>query len=111
MVAPNGARLKKTDHPAIPVTIPEIVETAQACLAAGADGIHAHIRNERGEHVLDAGIYRELLGELVRTVPAMYHQITTEAVGRYSPGQQIALVRDLKPKAVSIALREMLGGL
>ncbi|MEC7495261.1 MAG: 3-keto-5-aminohexanoate cleavage protein, partial [Pseudomonadota bacterium] len=30
MVAPNGARRTKADHPAIPVTIQETVETALA---------------------------------------------------------------------------------
>ena len=36
MVAPNGARLTDDDHPAVPVTIPQIVETARRCAAAGA---------------------------------------------------------------------------
>ena len=31
MVAPNGARRSKSDHPALPVTLPEIVATARAC--------------------------------------------------------------------------------
>lgn len=110
MVAPNGARLTKQDHPAIPVTIPEIVACAVACHAAGADGIHAHVRNAAQEHVLDAGLYRELLAELDRTLPGFYVQITTEAVGRYTPEQQRALVRELRPEAVSIALREITAG-
>lgn len=108
MVAPNGARLGKTDHPALPVTIAEIVDTARACQAAGADGIHAHVRDAGGQHVLDAGLYRELLAELLAAVPAMFTQITTEAVGRYSPAEQRAVVRDVQPRAVSVALREML---
>ena len=34
-------------------------------------------------------------------------QITTEAVGRYTPDQQIALVRDVHPEAASVALKEL----
>jgi uncharacterized protein (DUF849 family) len=38
MVAPNGARRTKADHPAVPMTIAEIVETARQCYAEGAGG-------------------------------------------------------------------------
>ena len=108
MVAPNGARRGKTDHPALPVTIAETVETAKSCFSAGAEAIHAHVRDSNGEHSLDAGLYRELIAQLAISVPDMAVQITTEAVGRYSPGEQRQVVRDVMPKAVSVALREML---
>lgn len=107
MVAPNGARRSKADHPALPVTIPEIVDTAAACHAAGAGGLHAHVRDEAGLHVLDAGLYRELLDELAQRVPTMQVQITTEAAGLYGPADQRRLVEELRPPAVSVALREI----
>jgi 3-keto-5-aminohexanoate cleavage enzyme len=110
MVAPNGARRTTADHPALPVTIPQIVETAKACFAAGAGGIHAHVRDAEQAHVLDAGLYRELTEELARIVPGMAVQITTEAVGRYSPEEQRAVVRAVMPKMASVALREMIPG-
>lgn len=108
MVAPNGARRTKADHPALPVTIPQIVETAKTCFAAGAGGIHAHVRDADQAHVLDAGLYSELVAELAREVPGMAVQITTEAVGRYSPEEQRAVVRAVIPEMVSVALREMI---
>lgn len=108
MVAPNGATRSKLDHPALPMTIGEIVATAQACVEAGADGMHAHVRDASGQHVLDVGLYAELLAELAAQIPGLYVQITTEAVGRYSPQEQADLVYRLRPKAVSVALREML---
>ena len=37
MVAPNGARPMKKDHPAVPVTISETVKTAKACYEAGVN--------------------------------------------------------------------------
>lgn len=107
MVAPNGATRTKTDHPALPMTIEEIVACARDCHAAGADGLHAHVRDGEGRHVLDAGLYAELLAELARQVPAMQVQITTEAVGRYAPAGQRRLVEALRPRLVSVALREI----
>lgn len=107
MVAPNGATKTKADHPALPVTIPEIVACAAACAKAGADGLHAHVRDAEGQHVLDAGLYAELLSEMARQVPQMQVQITTEAAGRYTPADQRALVMALRPASVSVALREI----
>ncbi|WP_306260926.1 3-keto-5-aminohexanoate cleavage protein [Pararhizobium sp. IMCC21322] len=107
MVAPNGARRTKADHPAIPLTQSELVETAIACQKAGADGIHLHIRDEQGLHLLDAAGYAQLLEALMAAVPEMYLQVTSEAAGRYETGEQIAIVRALKPDHVSVALREM----
>lgn len=107
MVAPTGARRGKADHPALPVTIPEIVETAAACHAAGAGAIHAHVRDAAGLHSLDPGLYRELLAELARKVPAMLVQITSESGGRFGPAGQLATVKALGHGHVSVALREM----
>ncbi len=108
MVAPNGARKTKADHQHLPITINEIVDCAKSCYLAGADAIHAHIRDGTGKHILDAGLYNELIAELGRVVPNMQVQITTEAVGQYSAQEQRELVRQVRPKAVSVALREML---
>ncbi|WP_281984855.1 3-keto-5-aminohexanoate cleavage protein [Thalassorhabdomicrobium marinisediminis] len=108
MVAPNGARRTKADHPHLPMTVEDTVATAQACWKAGAGGLHAHVRDASGAHVLDAGLYRELLVEMARSCPDMQVQITTEAVGRYTPHEQRQLVRDVVPAAVSVSIREML---
>lgn len=108
MVAPNGARLTRDDHPALPVTISQIIDAAILCKNAGADGIHAHVRDKDQKHILDAGLYKELLAELEKQLPDFYIQITTEAVGQYTAQQQRQLVRDVNPKAVSISISEML---
>ena len=107
MVAPNGARRSQSDHPAIPITDDEIVATAEACWAAGAGGLHVHLRDEAGRHLLDAERYRVLLDRLGQAVPEMYLQATSEAAGRYDQAAQQSVVRELKPKNVSVALREM----
>ena len=108
MVAPNGARRTKTDHPAIPVTIPETVETAKLCAAAGAGAMHLHVRDADQRHVLDAGLYREALAELGAAVPEMHFQITTEAVGRYTPEEMRKLAYDVMPPGISIGVLEMI---
>ena len=107
MVAPNGARKTKTDHPFLPVTSPELVQTALACWQAGAQGLHAHIRNADQSHLLDAGRYRELLALLKEIVPALEIQVTTEAAGIYQAAEQRQLVLDLRPDWISLSVREM----
>lgn len=107
MVAPNGARRTKADHLAIPLTLPELVETAMDCHKAGADGIHLHIRDAQSVHLLEVDGYAQLLEAMSAAVPDMYLQVTSEAAGRYATAEQIAVIRALKPDNVSVALREM----
>ncbi|HWL58625.1 MAG TPA: 3-keto-5-aminohexanoate cleavage protein [Paracoccus sp. (in: a-proteobacteria)] len=107
-VAPNGARRTKADHPRLPLTVAEMVREACAAQEAGAAMLHLHVRDATGRHVLDAGLYREALAALRRELgERMVMQVTTEAVGRYGPAEQIALVRALWPESVSLALREL----
>lgn len=108
MVAPNGAYKTQGDHPAVPVTIAELVETAVSCFQAGAVAIHAHIRDDEGRHTLDADRYSELLSALDTAVPDMRVQITTEAAGRYSASDQRALLDKITPPWISAAVREIL---
>lgn len=107
MVAPTGARRSKADHPALPVTLPEIVEAAIACHAAGADALHLHVRDENGAHSLDAGRYLEALSELSARLPEMLVQITTEAAGIFDVASQLTCLNDVKPAWASISVREI----
>ena len=108
MAAPNGARKVKTDHPQLPVSIDETIAAAKACHAEGASILHAHVRGDQDEHVLDIGRYKTLLAGLRSVVPDMLVQITTEAVGVYTPQQQYDVVFGVKPDFVSVGLREIL---
>ena len=107
MVAPNGARRQKADHPALPVTLEEMLETAAACHAAGADGLHLHLRDASGGHLLDVDGYRAALRALADAVPDMAVQITTEAVGQYPPEVQRRVALDSGAELVSVSIREM----
>ncbi|TMV66819.1 3-keto-5-aminohexanoate cleavage protein [Thioclava sp. BHET1] len=107
MVAPNGARRGKADHPALPVTIPEIVATARDCAAAGADGLHLHVRDPSGQHSLDAGLYREALAGIAEAAPSLALQITTESAGIFDVPAQLTCLEAVQPGWVSIAVREI----
>ena len=107
-VAPNGGRRTKADHPALPVTTDEIVATAAACLEAGACMIHVHIRDRHGGHLLDVDAYRTAIAAVQAAVgDRLVIQITSEALGIYKSAQQMAIVREVRPEAVSLALREL----
>ena len=98
----------KKDHPEVPITVSEIVKTGMACFDSGAEAIHFHIRDRHGQHVLDSGLCKEALGELNKKIPRMHLQITTEAVGRYSPEEMRKLAYEVMPPGISIGIREMI---
>lgn len=107
-VAPNGARRTKADHPALPITPADLAETAALCVDAGAAMIHLHVRDENGGHTLDVDAYRAATAAIrARVGDGIIIQATSEAVGMYSPTEQMAMVRGLKPEAVSMAIREL----
>src|SRR3954453_23884977 len=60
-VAPTGAETAKSDCPALPVTVDELVATAKACQAAGASVIHVHLRDDDARPTLDLGRAREAI--------------------------------------------------
>ena len=108
MSAPNGARRSKDDHPALPVTSDELADCAESIAAAGASIIHLHVRDEQGGHSLDPDRYRAASTAVRNRVgDRLVIQITTEACGLYSAEQQMSTVRELKPEAVSLALKEL----
>ena len=108
MSAPNGARRGHADHPALPITAEESALDAVALLDAGVSIVHLHVRDDAGHHSLDATRYRQARAAVRTTVgDDLVIQVTTEAVGQYTSDQQIALVQELEPEAVSLALREI----
>ncbi len=107
MIAPNGARRGRADHPALPVTIPQTIEVARACHEQGAGALHLHVRDEAGVHSLDPGLYREALDELARVLPDMAVQITTESAGLFDVATQLHCLVALRPAWASVSVREI----
>lgn len=109
IVAPNGARKTKQDHTQLPMTIEEMVAEAKACQTVGATMIHLHARDAQGRHSLEVDDNLEIYHAVKAAVgDSMIVQLTTEAVGMYSPQQQMALIKAVKPEAASFALRELI---
>ncbi|NNL73852.1 MAG: 3-keto-5-aminohexanoate cleavage protein, partial [Silicimonas sp.] len=100
-------RRSKSDHPALPIQLDELVDTAVACKKAGAGGIHAHVRDENGEHSLDVGLYREAMSAIEQAAPDLFVQVTSEAADRFGPEEQVHMIRELRPASVSLALSEL----
>jgi len=106
--APNGAYKTHAQHATVPLTAPALAATARACLDAGAAMLHMHVRTPDGAHSLDAAAYLEATAAVRRAVgQELVIQITTEAAGVYAPPAQMAVVRVVRPEAVSVALREL----
>ncbi|MGI8613915.1 MAG: 3-keto-5-aminohexanoate cleavage protein [Nocardioidaceae bacterium] len=63
-VAPTGAETTKSDVPALPTTLPELVETAQRCERAGAAMIHVHVRDAEHRPTLEQVRLKETVAAL-----------------------------------------------
>lgn len=106
MVAPTGARLGKADHPALPTTQAEIIDTAKACWTAGATSIHVHVRYDNGSHSLDADRYNALTQAINATTPLAV-QVSTEAADMFDVAAQYACIAGVNSRHASVALREI----
>jgi uncharacterized protein (DUF849 family) len=108
-VAPNGAYKTHQDHPQVPLSAHELGEVAKSCLRAGASMIHLHVRDAMGRHLLDAAAYREATAAIRKAVgDELVIQITSEAARTYLPEAQMAVVQEVRPEAVSVAIRELI---
>lgn len=108
MSAPNGARRLKADHNALPVSSMELAECAKGIVQAGGSVLHLHVRDSDGRHSLNPFHYKEAIQHIKQSVgDSLILQITTEAVGIYNIDQQVYCVKEVRPEAVSIALREI----
>ncbi len=108
MSAPNGARRNKDDHKALPITPAELADCAENIAEAGASMLHLHVRDETGRHSLEPARYRSAIDAVRdRVGDRLVIQVTTEACGIYTPAEQMATIRELKPEAVSLALKEL----
>ena len=106
--APNGAYKQRSDHAQLPLTPEALAQTAKSCLDAGASMLHLHIRDAHGGHSLDVAGYRQAQQAVRAAVgQALVLQITSEAAKVYQAPAQIAMVRELRPEAVSVGLREV----
>jgi len=108
MSAPNGARRMPGDHAELPLTPAQLAECAASLEQESVSVLHMHVRDRKQQHTIDPDRYREAIAAVRQTVGnRMIVQITTEAVGRFKRDEQMSVVKDIRPEAVSLALREL----
>ncbi|MGH3915651.1 MAG: 3-keto-5-aminohexanoate cleavage protein [Pseudonocardiaceae bacterium] len=76
-VAPTGAEHTKSEVPALPVTLEELVDTARECERLGAAMVHVHVRDDLGLPTLDP----VRLGEAVDALHAETHLVVQLSTG------------------------------
>jgi len=109
MVAPNGARLLPSEHDELPLIKDKIAQTAKRCEIAGAQAIHLHVRDDNLKHILDVKRYKETILDIQKECSQDFIiQATTESVGMYKPTEMISLIKELKPQATSVAIKELI---
>jgi uncharacterized protein (DUF849 family) len=99
-VAPTGAETAKSDAPALPVTVDELVATARACEAAGAAVIHIHVRDAQAQPTLDLGYARAAL-DAVREATDLVVQVSSGGAVTDSEAARLGVL-DAGPDAASL---------
>jgi 3-keto-5-aminohexanoate cleavage enzyme len=99
-VAPTGAETAKSDAPALPVTLDELVSTAKACEAAGAAVVHVHVRDAAAEPTLDLGLVTAAI-EAVREATECIVQVSSGGAVTDPESARLAVL-EANPDAASL---------
>ncbi|MBT4933972.1 MAG: 3-keto-5-aminohexanoate cleavage protein [Rhodospirillaceae bacterium] len=81
-VAITGAVPRKADNPAVPVTVPEQIESTHEAFEAGATLVHAHVREDNEDSSSDPDKFAALMEGVSKHCPGMIFQISTGGRGR-----------------------------
>src|SRR4051795_13380191 len=100
-VAITGSLPRKKDNPAVPITVPEQIESTQAAFEAGASLAHLHVRNDDESPSSDPDKFACLLEGLRRHCPGMILQVSTG--GRSGAGRERGGMLALGPDMASLA--------
>ena len=85
-VAITGSVPRKENNPAVPITVPEQVESTQAAFEAGATLAHVHVRNDDGSTTSDPEKFGRLKEGMEKHCPGMIVQFSTG--GRSGQGSE-----------------------
>jgi uncharacterized protein (DUF849 family) len=101
----NGGRLR-SEHPAVPVSAAELALDASACVAAGADSFHVHVRGADARETLDPATVDETV-IVIRAACALPVGVSTAAWIEPDPAKRVALVAQwTAPDYASVNLYE-----
>ena len=101
-VAITGSLPTKADNPAVPVSVPEQIESTQEAFEAGAAVCHAHVRNEDGTPSSDPERFARLKEGLERHCPGLIIQFSTG--GRSGSGRERGGMLSLRPDMASLSV-------
>ena len=99
-VAITGSVPTKKDSPAVPVTVPEQIESTHAAYEAGASLVHVHVRNDDGTTTSDPEKFGRFLAGIRKHCPDMIVQFSTG--GRSGLGKERGGMLHLKPEMASL---------
>ena len=122
-VAITGSLPKKSDNPAVPITIDEQIESAHEAFEAGATIVHAHVRNDEGGPTSDPGRFAHrrvksmrgafktpTLRDVALTAPYMRNGIydtLTEVVEHYNRGGDVKENLDINMSPLGLTADEV----
>ena len=100
-VAITGSVPRKEHNPAVPISVPEQIESTHEAYEAGASIVHVHVRDEEQRPSSDADRFAAFQEGIRRHCPDMIVQFSTGGRGR-EPAQRGAMLH-LRPDMASLA--------
>jgi uncharacterized protein (DUF849 family) len=101
-VAITGSVPRKSDNPAVPVTVAEQVESTREAFEAGASIAHCHVRLDDGTPSSDPERFARLKEGIERHCPGMILQFSTG--GRSGSGAERGAMLALRPDMASLSV-------
>ena len=100
-VAITGSVPKKSDNPAVPVTVTQQIESTHEAFEAGATIVHVHVRDEFQNPSSDPKLFEKFQTGIKKHCPGMIIQFSTGGRGR-KESERGAMLK-LKPEMASLA--------
>jgi uncharacterized protein (DUF849 family) len=101
-VAITGSLPRKSDNPAVPITVAEQVESTQEAFEAGASIAHCHVRNGDETPSSDPEKFARLKEGLEKHCPGLIVQFSTG--GRSGAGKERGGMLSLRPDMASLSV-------
>lgn len=101
-VAITGSVARKSDNPAVPITISEQIESTHEAFEAGASIAHVHVRNDDETPTSDPEKFAALKDGLEQHCPGIIVQMSTG--GRSGAGNERGGMLPLKPDMASLTV-------
>ena len=101
-VAITGSVPTKANNPAVPITVPEQIESTHEAFEAGASIAHCHVREDDGTPTSDPERFALLKEGIEKHCPGMIVQLSTG--GRSGSGRERGGMLPLRPDMASLSV-------